>query len=130
MRDHGILVIRGQDHIGDDEHIRFSEAFGPLELPPSFGRRPERFRPELYDASTLDETGEIAPADSLRHKFAEGNELFHSDSSFNLKPAKWSLLFGHIITLARADRVRRRTRCLCGPAGPHERAAGRHDGRT
>ncbi len=96
MRDHGILVIRGQDHVGDDEHIRFSEAFGPLELPPVFGKAPTRFRPELYDASNLDESGEIAPADSLRHKFSRGNELFHSDSSFNEKPTKWSLLFCHI----------------------------------
>ena len=96
MREHGILVIRDQDHVGDDEHIRFSEAFGPLELPPVFGKPPTRFRPELYDASNLDEDGEIAPADALRHKFAKGNELFHSDSSFNLKPTKWSLLFCHI----------------------------------
>lgn len=96
MRDYAILVIRGQGHVGDDEHIRFSEAFGPLELPPVFGTPQTRFRPELYDASNLDETGEIAAADSLRHKFSRGNELFHSDSSFNEKPTKWSLLFCHI----------------------------------
>jgi len=96
MREFGILVIRDQEHIGDDEHIRFSEAFGPLELPPSFGKPQTRFRAELYDASNLDESGEIAPADSLRHKFSKGNELFHSDSSFNEKPTKWSLLFCHI----------------------------------
>jgi alpha-ketoglutarate-dependent 2,4-dichlorophenoxyacetate dioxygenase len=96
MRDFGILVIRDQSHVGDDEHIRFSEAFGPLELPPSFGKPPTRFRPELYDASNLDESGEIAPADSLRHKFSKGNELFHSDSSFNEKPTKWSILFCYI----------------------------------
>lgn len=96
MRDFGILVIRDQGHVGDDEHIRFSEAFGPLELPPSFGKPPTRFRPELYDASNLDESGEIAPADSLRHKFSKGNELFHSDSSFNEKPTKWSILFCYI----------------------------------
>jgi len=96
MRDYGILVIRDQGHVGDDEHIRFSQAFGPLELPPSFGKPPTRFRAELYDASNLDENGEIAPADSLRHKFSKGNELFHSDSSFNDKPTKWSLLFCHV----------------------------------
>ena len=96
MREFGILVIRDQGHVGDDEHIRFSEAFGPLELPPSFGKPQTRFRAELYDASNLDESGEIAPADSLRHKFSKGNELFHSDSSFNEKPTKWSLLFCHI----------------------------------
>lgn len=96
MREFGILVIRDQGHVGDDEHIRFSEAFGPLELPPTFGKPPTRFRAELYDASNLDESGEIAPADSLRHKFSKGNELFHSDSSFNEKPTKWSILFCYI----------------------------------
>jgi alpha-ketoglutarate-dependent 2,4-dichlorophenoxyacetate dioxygenase len=107
MREHAVLVVRDQAHIGDDEHIRFSRAFGPLELPPGFAMagdpgavrtRQMRFRPELYDASNLDETGEIAPADSLRHKFAKGNEIFHSDSSFNDLPTKWSLLLGHIVT--------------------------------
>jgi alpha-ketoglutarate-dependent 2,4-dichlorophenoxyacetate dioxygenase len=107
MREHAVLVVRDQAHIGDDEHIAFSRAFGPLELPPGFAMagdpgaarsRAMRFRPELYDASNLDETGEIAPADSLRHKFAKGNELFHSDSSFNSLPTKWSLLLGHIVT--------------------------------
>jgi len=96
MREFGVLVIRDQRHIGDEDHIRFSEAFGPLELPPGFGKPQTRFRAELYDASNLDESGEIAPADSLRHKFAKGNELFHSDSSFNDKPTKWSLLLCHI----------------------------------
>lgn len=103
MREHGVLVIRDQGHVGDDEHVRFSEAFGPLELPPVFGRPPSRFRPELYDASNLDESGEIAPADSLRHKFAKGNELFHSDSSFNEKPTKWSLLFCHVAAPERGE---------------------------
>lgn len=103
MREFGVLVVRDQGHVGDDEHIRFSEAFGPLELPPSFGKPSSRFRPELYDASNLDESGEIAPADALRHKFAKGNELFHSDSSFNEKPTKWSLLFCHVATPERGQ---------------------------
>jgi len=107
MREYAVLVVRDQGHIGDDEHIRFSRAFGPLELPPGFAMdgdpgksRSEvrRFRPELYDASNLDQRGEIAPAESLRHKFAKGNEIFHSDSSFNDLPTKWSLLLGHIVT--------------------------------
>lgn len=106
MREHALLVIRGQSHIGDDEHIRFSRAFGPLELPPAMGTptpAKRRFRPELYDASNLDENGEIAAADSLRLKFNKGNEIFHSDSSFNQLPTKWSLLLGHIVTPERGE---------------------------
>ena len=103
MAEHAVLVIRDQVHVGDDEHIRFSRAFGPLELPPDLkfaGARPgdiRRYRPELYDVSNLDNNGEIEPADALKRKFARGNEFFHTDSSFNDLPTKWSLLFSHIL---------------------------------
>jgi len=103
MAEHAVLVIRDQTHIGDDEHIRFSRAFGPLELPPKLqftGARlgeTARYRPELFDVSNLDERGEIEPADALKRKFARGNELFHTDSSFNDLATKWSLLFSHIV---------------------------------
>jgi len=103
MAKYAVLVVRDQGHVGDAEHIRFSRAFGPLELPPNIGlttagAAKRRFAPELYDASNLDVDGEIAPADSLRRRYAKGNELFHTDSSFHAMPTKWSLLFGHIVT--------------------------------
>ena len=108
MAEHAVLVIRDQGHVGDDEHIRFSRAFGPLELPPNMGLdtggdRKRRFRPELYDASNLDDEGNIAAADSLRRRYSKGNEQFHTDSSFNDLPTKWSLLFGHIVTPTRGE---------------------------
>jgi len=108
MAEHAVLVVRDQGHVGDDEHIRFSRAFGPLELPPNMGfktsgEEKRRFRPELYDASNLDDDGNIAPADSLRRRYSKGNEQFHTDSSFNNLPTKWSLLFGHIVTPTRGE---------------------------
>ena len=104
----GVLVVRDQAHVGDDEHIRFSRAFGPLELPANMGLQTSgatkrRFRPELYDASNLDDDGNIAAAESLRRKFSKGNEIFHSDSSYNNLPTKWSLLFGHIVTPTKGE---------------------------
>jgi len=108
MARYAVLVVRGQGHVGDAEHIRFSRAFGPLELPPNIGLtgsgpRKRRFAPELYDASNLDPDGEIAAEDSLRRRYAKGNELFHTDSSFHDMPTKWSLLFGHIVTPERGE---------------------------
>jgi len=100
MKEHIVVCIRGQGHIGDAEHLRFARAFGPLELPPGYDQRkdqPGRMAPELYDASNLDGNGEIIDPESLRAKFAKGNELFHSDSSFNDMPSKWSMLLGHIV---------------------------------
>jgi alpha-ketoglutarate-dependent 2,4-dichlorophenoxyacetate dioxygenase len=98
MAQYAVLVIRDQ-HIGDEEHIRFSRAFGPLELPPNLGMpsAKKRLRRELYDASNLDEDGKVLALDSPRRKYNRGNELFHTDSSFNDLPTKWSLLLAHVL---------------------------------
>jgi alpha-ketoglutarate-dependent 2,4-dichlorophenoxyacetate dioxygenase len=108
MAEYAVLVVRGQGHVGDAEHIRFSRAFGPLELPPHIGitdamRAKRRFAPELYDASNLNSEGEIADPDSLQRRYGKGNEQFHTDSSFHDMPTKWSLLFGHIVTPERGE---------------------------
>jgi alpha-ketoglutarate-dependent 2,4-dichlorophenoxyacetate dioxygenase len=99
MDAYAVLVVRDASP-SDDDHIRFSRAFGPLELPPGLGRgnRPRRkIRPELFDASNLDENDEIIPYGSERRRLAKGAERFHTDSSFNALPTTWSLLRGHIV---------------------------------
>lgn len=104
MREHAVLCIRGQGHITDQDHLRFARAFGPLELPGTY--RPEerrRMAYGLYDASNLDVDGEIVDRESLRAKFAKGNELFHADSSFNDMPSKWSMLRGVIVPPEKGD---------------------------
>jgi alpha-ketoglutarate-dependent 2,4-dichlorophenoxyacetate dioxygenase len=96
MAQYAVVAVRDQD-ISDEDHLRFSRAFGPLELPPNLGMRDQhrRLRRELYDASNLDENGALLTADSSRRKYNRGNELFHTDSSFNDLPTKWSLLLAH-----------------------------------
>lgn len=98
MRDHAVLVIRDQ-RLSEEQQIRFSRAFGPLEIPPHMGtagfRGPDR--PKLYTISNLDKDGSILPKESPRHAGNKGNEEFHTDSSFNTLPTKWSLL--HAVTL-------------------------------
>ena len=96
MARYAVVAVRDQD-ISDEDHLRFSRAFGPLELPPNLGMRNQqrRLRRELYDASNLDENGDLLTADSTRRKYNRGNELFHTDSSFNDLPTKWSLLLAH-----------------------------------
>src|SRR5262245_46081556 len=75
MDAYAVLVVRDASP-SDDDHIRFSRAFGPLELPPGLGRRdgiPRRkIRPELFDASNLDENDEIIPYGSERRRLAKG----------------------------------------------------------
>jgi alpha-ketoglutarate-dependent 2,4-dichlorophenoxyacetate dioxygenase len=96
MAQYAVVAVRSQE-ISDEDHIRFSRAFGPLELPPNLGMRDQkrRLRRELYDASNLDENGSLLTAESSRRKYNRGNELFHTDSSFNDLPTKWSLLLAH-----------------------------------
>jgi alpha-ketoglutarate-dependent 2,4-dichlorophenoxyacetate dioxygenase len=99
VADQAVVVLRDQQ-INDAEQVRFSRAFGPLELPPHMGLRGasrRRIAPELYDVSNLDENGEFLPTESLRLASNRANEEFHTDSSFNALPTKWSLLSARIL---------------------------------
>ena len=97
MDDLAVLVIRDQQ-MTDEDHIRFSRAFGPLELPPDYGTgAPRRLRRELYDASNLDVDGRVLAADSARREYNRANLTFHADSTFNDLPSKWSLLLSHVV---------------------------------
>ena len=104
VADHAVVVLRDQS-INDAEQVRFSRAFGPLELPPHMGMRglKRRVSPELYDVSNLDENGDFLPAESLRLASNRANEEFHTDSSFNALPTKWSLLSARILPPFGAD---------------------------
>jgi len=95
---YAVLAVRDQQ-LDDEQHIRFSRAFGPLELPPllGVGGKKRRLRRELYDASNLDADGNLLTEDSPRRQYNRANLVFHSDSSFNDMPTKWSLLLGHVI---------------------------------
>lgn len=102
MAEYALVVLRDQ-FITDAEQIRFSRKFGPLELPPHMGMRSvgagsnRRIAPEMYDVSNLDINGDFMPAHNLRHASNKANEEFHTDSSFNALPTKWSILSAHIV---------------------------------
>jgi alpha-ketoglutarate-dependent 2,4-dichlorophenoxyacetate dioxygenase len=106
VAEHAVVVLRNQT-ITDEEQVRFSRAFGPLELPPQINLRGSirrrRLGPELYDVSNLDEHGNFLPAESLQLASNRANEEFHTDSSFNALPTKWSLLSARILPPFGAD---------------------------
>jgi alpha-ketoglutarate-dependent 2,4-dichlorophenoxyacetate dioxygenase len=93
MAQYAVCVIRDAS-LSDADHIRFSRAFGPLELPPG-GRG--RIAPELYDISNLDKSGEIIPFDPAAKAQPIDFERFHTDSPFNSQPTKWSFLLGYVV---------------------------------
>jgi alpha-ketoglutarate-dependent 2,4-dichlorophenoxyacetate dioxygenase len=107
MAEYAVVAIRGS-RADDAQQLAFSRAFGPLELPPAMGIKGQgsphrRIAPGLYDVSNLDAEGNLLTADNIRRGYSRGNELFHTDSSFNPLPTKWSLLLAHIVPPAGGD---------------------------
>jgi alpha-ketoglutarate-dependent 2,4-dichlorophenoxyacetate dioxygenase len=106
MATYAVVVVRDA-HIDDAEQVRFARAFGPLELPPHMGMRPAAMKVRvgygLYDISNLDADGDFLPADSLRLIFNKSNENFHTDSSFNTLPTKWSMLSARVVPPSGGD---------------------------
>jgi len=96
MATYAVCVIRNAS-LNDQDQIRFSRAFGEIEMPPGAeaSRRPG-VAPELFDVTNLGADGEIAQS-MMPPKTQEILEGFHTDSPFNTLPTKWSLLLGHIV---------------------------------
>ena len=90
MAEYAVCVIRDAS-LSDEDHIRFSRSFGPIELPPFGGKR---IAPELYDIGNLTDEGEIRPPNPNGAQPTDF-ELFHTDSPFNSWPTKWSLLLAY-----------------------------------
>jgi alpha-ketoglutarate-dependent 2,4-dichlorophenoxyacetate dioxygenase len=95
-----LVVLRDQD-LSDDDQVAFARFFGPRESPAggaSYGEGSRNRLPQfLFDAGNLGHDGEILPADSPRRKIRLGDRLWHSDSSFNPLPTKWSMLYGRVV---------------------------------
>jgi alpha-ketoglutarate-dependent 2,4-dichlorophenoxyacetate dioxygenase len=93
FEEHSVLVFRGQD-VTDEAQLAFSRRFGPLEVTKvgSLGAGTN-----LVILSTIDENGQVVPADhrlALRNK---ANQLWHTDSTFKRVPALASVLSARII---------------------------------
>ena len=96
---HASLVIRGEK-LGEDQQVAFAERFGSITGTNSVlqtGSK-RRITPRLVDISNLDEAGQILDLGDRRRMFALGNQLWHTDGSFKLIPAKYSLLHAHSVT--------------------------------
>jgi alpha-ketoglutarate-dependent 2,4-dichlorophenoxyacetate dioxygenase len=82
------------------QQLDFTRRLGELEITARTGlRAPEDYRwPETFaDVSNLDRDERPLAREDRRRLFALGNRLWHSDSSFKVVPARYSLL--HALTL-------------------------------
>jgi alpha-ketoglutarate-dependent 2,4-dichlorophenoxyacetate dioxygenase len=94
MDAYAVLVFHDQ-HLTDEQHLAFSRALGDLE--DSYGsslREADEYRlPTTFaDVSNLHKNQQVLALDDRRRLFAIGNRLWHSDSSFKVVPARYSLL--------------------------------------
>ena len=94
MDRYAVLVFHDQK-ITDEQQLAFTRSLGDIEH--SIGtslRGPDEYRlPTTFaDVSNLDKDNKVFARDDRPRLFGLGNRLWHSDSSFNVTPAKYSLL--------------------------------------
>ena len=109
MDRYAVCVLPSQK-LDDDKQTAFASLYGPLEVSPLTHKRdggplaPPRIQNRnIFDVSNLDESGNILPLDDQRRAYRQGNELWHTDSSFRQKSATWSMLHARVIPPNGAD---------------------------
>jgi alpha-ketoglutarate-dependent 2,4-dichlorophenoxyacetate dioxygenase len=99
MNEYAVLVFHEQ-HIDDDQQLAFTLSLGKLEGSTRASLRDAddyRLPATFNDVSNLDKNNQPFVRDDRRRLFAIGNRLWHSDSSFKVVPAKYSLLHARTI---------------------------------
>jgi alpha-ketoglutarate-dependent 2,4-dichlorophenoxyacetate dioxygenase len=99
MDRYAVLVFRGQK-IDDAQQLAFSRSLGEIEHAIGTSLRAAgdyRLPTTFADVSNLDKNDKPFARDDRRRLFGIGNRLWHSDSSFKVVPAKYSLL--HAISI-------------------------------
>jgi alpha-ketoglutarate-dependent 2,4-dichlorophenoxyacetate dioxygenase len=102
MDRYAVLIFHDQP-ITDEQQIAFTRNFGTIEraigngIAQSQGRR---LSTEMADVSNLAENDRIFARDDRRRLFELANRLWHSDSSFRVVPAKFSLLSARALPTA------------------------------
>ncbi|MGH7356724.1 MAG: TauD/TfdA dioxygenase family protein [Candidatus Rokuibacteriota bacterium] len=99
MDQYAVLVFHDQK-LDDAQQLAFTRSLGEIERAIGTSlRAPDEYRlPTTFaDVSNLDQHNQVFARDDRRRLFALGNRLWHSDSSFKVIPAKYSLLHARSI---------------------------------
>ena len=94
MDTHAVLVFHDQK-LDDEQQLAFTRSLGEIEHAIGTSlRAPDELRlPTTFaDVSNLDKDHQVFGREDRRRLFGLGNRLWHSDSSFKVIPAKYSLL--------------------------------------
>jgi alpha-ketoglutarate-dependent 2,4-dichlorophenoxyacetate dioxygenase len=99
MDRYAVLVFHDQA-LDDDQQLAFTRSLGDIEhaIGTSLRAADELRLPTTFaDVSNLDKHNQVFAREDRRRLFAIGNRLWHSDSSFKVIPAKYSLLHARAI---------------------------------
>ncbi len=99
MDRYAVLVFHDQP-LTDEQQLAFTRSLGEIEHAIGTSlRAPDEYRlPTTFaDVSNLDKDNQVYAREDRRRLFALGNRLWHSDSSFKVVPAKYSLLHARSI---------------------------------
>jgi alpha-ketoglutarate-dependent 2,4-dichlorophenoxyacetate dioxygenase len=94
MDRYAVLVFHDQK-LDDEQQLAFTRSLGDIEHAIGTSlRAPDELRlPTTFaDVSNLDKNQNVFARDDRRRLFGLGNRLWHSDSSFKVVPAKYSIL--------------------------------------
>jgi alpha-ketoglutarate-dependent 2,4-dichlorophenoxyacetate dioxygenase len=100
MDKYAVLVFHRETPLTTEQQIAFTKNFGELEPPYTQIRSAEGPRltnPALADISNLGPGDRLLGAEDRKRLFGLGNQLWHSDSSYKVIPARYSLLCAHVI---------------------------------
>ena len=98
MDAHAVTLLPRQE-IDDAQQLAFTRNFGPLEEGANSGARNSELRlPVVFaDVSNLDKDGGISAREAKKRLAALGNRLWHTDASFRVVPARYSILSARIL---------------------------------
>jgi alpha-ketoglutarate-dependent 2,4-dichlorophenoxyacetate dioxygenase len=95
MDELAVLIFRNQK-LTNEQQLAFTQALGDIEHAIGTSLRAEddyRLPTTFADVSNLDKNNRPFDRNDRRRQFAIGNRLWHSDSSFKIIPARYSLLY-------------------------------------
>lgn len=105
MDEYAVLIFRGEI-LSTQQQLDFTRRLGSLEQSTGTSLRnaeDQRLPPVFADVSNLDKNDKPFSREDRRRLFAIGNRLWHSDSSFKVVPAKYSLLHALRVTSKGGD---------------------------
>ncbi len=96
--EYAVLIFPDQ-HLTPEQQIAFAEWFGPIEdnVLAYDAKTQLRVTPKLVDISNLTPKNAIWAADDRLRQLNQGNQLWHTDSSFKRLPARMSMLYAHTV---------------------------------